>query len=81
MHEIKSFFSLILKSLLSSLIVIYLINDKIAIVKGFPKVLKYYLIASPIIVIIGCFLFLSIERQPSGKKIIIDLNLTNNEKK
>jgi len=70
MHEIKSFFFLIFKSLLSILLVIYLRIDKIAIVKGFTKVLKYYLIASPFVVILGFFLFLSIERQPSDTKII-----------
>ena len=78
-HEIKSFFYLIFKSLLSSLLVIYLRNDNIAIVKGFPKVLKYYLIASPLVIILGLFLLFSIERQPSDTKIIIDLNLGNDE--
>ena len=81
MHEIKSFSFLIFKSLLSIQLVIYLRNHKIAIVKGFTKVLKYYLIASPLVVILGFFLFLSIERQPSDTKIIIDLNLGNDEKK
>jgi len=49
-------------------------------VKGFLKVLKYYLIASPLVVILGVFLFLSVEKQPSDTKIIIDLNLGNDEK-
>ena len=81
MHRIKSFLSLIFKSLLSRLLVIYLSNDNIAIVKGFLKVLKYYLIASPLVVILGLFLFLSIERQPPNTIIILDLNLGNDEKK
>ena len=81
MHKIKSFFSLIFKSLLSRLLVIYLRNDNIAIVKGFSKVLKYYLIGSPLVVIFCFLLFLSIERQPSDTKIIINLNLGNDEKK
>ena len=80
MHEIKSSFYIIFKSLLSSLLVIYLRNNKIAIVKGFTKVLKYYLLASPLVVILAFFLFLAIERQPSDTKIIIDLNLGNDEK-
>jgi len=50
-------------------------------VKGFLKVFKYYLIASPLVVILGLFLFLSVEKQPSDTKIIIDLNLGNDEEK
>ena len=81
MHKIKSFPYLIFKTLLSSLLAIYLRNDNIAIVKGFLKVLKYYLIASPLVIIFGVFLFLSAEKQPSNTKTIIDLNLGNDEKK
>ncbi len=80
-RKIKSFFFLIFKSLLSSLLDIYLRNNNIAIEKGIRKVLKYYLIASPLVVILVLFLLLSIERHPSNTKIIIDLNLGTDEKK
>jgi len=43
--------------------------------------LRYYLIASPIVLIVGALAFLSLERVPSDKKIIIDLDLGNEEKK